>query len=288
MFQFLYGLSLPLQKYIFFISAPFFATGIRMVFAGIGLLSFAVFIQKCNYVGKDNFWIYIRLIFCGMYGKYLLRSWALLYLPVAKIAFLFLMTPFITVLVSSFWYKEKLLMQQWIGLLLGFGGVLSLIILKTPTEFLYKELCYVSLPELALCGSILFHVYSMITISELINKKKESPIIVNGVRMFGGGLLLLITSFLTEDFLPVTHASLFIVLTMMLIFMSNCISNYWYVLLFKKYSITFISLMDFVHPLTTAFYGWIFFGEIITWHYLVSASIIFSGLYLFNQKKIIC
>ena len=52
-------------------------------------------------------------------------------------------TPFVAAIFSYAWFKEKLSFNQWIGLLIGFVGVVPLVILKTKpeahlTEFLYS------------------------------------------------------------------------------------------------------------------------------------------------------
>ena len=56
--------------------------------------------------------------------------------------------------------------------------------------------------------------------------------------------------------------------------------------LLKKYSATFMSFTSFLSPLFAALYGWAFFQEIISWHFYVSAVIVFTGLYIFYQDEL--
>ena len=98
----LFGTSLPISKYLLNFSPPFFLAGIRMFIAGSILLAFNYF-RKKQFAGinRSHLYDYAQIIVIGMYLKYMLRYWALDYLPASKMAFLFNSGPFFAALFSE-------------------------------------------------------------------------------------------------------------------------------------------------------------------------------------------
>ena len=74
--------------------------------------------------------------------------------------------------------------------------------------------------------------------------------------------------------------------TLVLIIISNIIAYNLYGTLLKKYTITFLTFAGFVCPVFGAGFGWLFFGEVITWHYGLALALIMVGLYLFHQEEV--
>ena len=285
--QALYGTSIPISKFLLSLCPPFFLTGVRMVVAGIVLLFYKLFIDKEKFVfEKKHLWLYAQIILFGIYFKYLLRYWALSLLPAAKLSFMLNTTPFIAALFSFVWFGEKLTKKQWIGLWIGFLGLMPLLLLRTPKEALMGQLFFISWPEVAVFVAIACHTYGMVVARTLIRDHKSSAAGINGVRMLGGGILALFTAFFWEGFFPITDVGTFSIWLLGLVFISNIVCHSWYLRLLKNYSVTFISLTDFISPLTTAFYSWLFLKEAITWHYGVCAVTVFAGLYLFHQDEL--
>jgi drug/metabolite transporter (DMT)-like permease len=56
--------------------------------------------------------------------------------------------------------------------------------------------------------------------------------------------------------------------------------------LLKKYTATFLAFAGFLGPLFSAFYGWLFLSEVITWHFYLSAVLVFAGLYMFYKHEL--
>jgi len=283
----LFGTSLPISKYLLQFSPPFFLAGIRMFVAGLLLLVFNYFRKKqFSDINRSHIFDYVQVIVIGIYLKYMLRYWALDFLTASKMSFLFNSGPFIAALFSYFAFNERLTIKQWAGLFIGFVGFIPILITSSTAEQSFGEFMYISWPELAVFLAVMAHCYGMIVSRKIIRKHGHSASLANGVRMFGGGLLALITSYFVEQSEAVTHIGTFIGWLGLLILISNIICHNFYLKLLKRYTVTFLSFADFLSPLFVAFYGWLFLHEAITWHYFASAAIVFSGLYLFYQDEL--
>ncbi len=287
----LFGLSLPISKILLQYAPPFFLSGIRMFIAGIILLAFNYFRgsskTKANTQLKTaHIYLYAQIIFFGVYLKYILRYWGLSHMSSIKLSFLLNMSPFMAAFFSYLAFSEKLTKKQWIGILIGFLGLIPVLLVKSGGEATWGELFFISWPEIAIIAAVASHCYGMIIARKLIKHNNYSSSMTNGIRMFGGGVLALLTAFMFEGFFPVTDVVPFAGWLALLLVLSNIICHNMYLQLLRKYSVTFLSFTDFLIPLFTAFYGWAFLHEAITWHYVVSTPLVFAGLYLFYQDEL--
>jgi len=266
---------------------PFFLAGSRLLLAGIILLGYSKWHTKQAAVfGMSHAGLYCRMLFFGVYAKYMLRYWSLQYVSATKMAFIFPITPFVSATLSFLTVQEKGTFKQCIGMLIGFFGIMPIILSTSTREQLAGELFFISLPELALLFAIIAHCYGMIVTRTLLRTKSQPVLLVNGIRTIGGGLLCLFTAFITEGLFPVTQVVPFIFGITILIIMSNIICHGWYLHLLKRYSVTFLSFTDFLNPLFTAVYGYFFLQEILTWHYAVSAVLVCIGVYVFYTDEL--
>lgn len=285
----LFASSFSLSKAILQYTTPTFLVGVRMVVAGIILLAYQYFSPREKFkVKKKHIWLFLQIILFGIYISYLLRFWGLKYMPSFKAAFIYNLSPFLSSYYSYLFFNERITKKQWLGLMIGFIGLLPVIMSSSASEQVLGEFAFISWPELAIIGAVILHSYSWIVVRKLVKDKSYSPMMVNGISMTCGGMLALGTSFATETITAtplVTHIKPFLILLTAVILISNIICHNLYGFLLKKYSATFLSFAGFLSPLFTALYGWLFLGEIITWHFYVSAAIVFIGLALFYQDE---
>ena len=108
--------------------------------------------------------------------------------------------------------------------------------------------------------------------------------------MLCGGFLALTHSFIAgEQWAPIPVNSLepFLINTIIMCIISNIISYNLYGALLKKFSATFLSFAGLVTPMFTALFAFIFFREVISWHFF-SAMLLFAvGLKVFHQEELI-
>ena len=268
---------------------PLFFVGSRMMLAGAILLGYQFFCHREKFVLKRcHFWQVFRLAAFNIYLTNVFEFWGLKYLTSFKTCFIYSLSPFLSALLSYFIFSEKMTAKKWIGLIIGFIGLTPIFLNGTSSEELAGHIGIFSWAELAVVLAALCSVYGWILLRQLVKDGGYSPFMVNGASMLIGGGLALIHSFCVEtwDPIPVTSMIPYLECTLLLIVISNLICYNLYGSLLKKYSATFISFAGFVTPLFTAFLGWVYLGEAVTWPFYLSMIIVFSGLLIFYQEEL--
>lgn len=283
----LFASSFSMGKVLLRYTTPIFLTGIRMFLGGLILLTYQYFYENKHFKFKArHIKYYAQIVFFGIYITYILRFWALNYLPSSKTCFLYNLSPFLSAIFSYFIFSEKMNKQKIAGLLIGCFGLIPMLLSTTPMEQVIGEFSFLSLPELAVLISVATHTYSWIVMRKLVKDKSYSPMMVNGISMTAGGFFALVTSYFTEGVAPITNFVPFATTLAAVILISNIICYNFYGYLLKKYTATFLSFAGFLGPLFAGLYGWLFLDETITWHFYLSSVIVFIGLYLFYQEEL--
>ena len=88
-------------------------------------------------------------------------------MPSSKMAFFGTLDPFVTALYSYAMHKERLTARKWIGMILGFVGMLILIVKTTPLDEQFKAFSVVSYPELAAFWAIVLSRFGWINAQQL-------------------------------------------------------------------------------------------------------------------------
>src|ERR1700733_393911 len=133
--QALWASSIPISKILLTVAPPILVTGIRMTCAGALLLAYqSLFARASIRLAHKHWWLYAQIIFFGIYAKYILRNWGLTAMTTTKMAFMLNITPFLVALFSYWAFNERLSRLQWIGLILGFLGLIPILCLSCPAE----------------------------------------------------------------------------------------------------------------------------------------------------------
>lgn len=285
--QALWASSIPMSKIILQFTSPIFLTAARMLIAGALLLFYEQFFTKQKLRFESRHWhFYVQIIFFGIYLKYILRYWSLNQLSTTKMSFMLNLTPFFVAFFAYLTFNEKLTLKKWIGLILGFASLIPILTISSSMGDLSSQLLLFSWAEIGVFAEIAAHSYSMIVMRKMVRDSDYSASMTNGIRMFGGGILALITTYFFETFVPITQLGTFLGWLGAIIIISNIVCHNLYIYLLKKYSATFLSFTDFLSPLFVAFYGWLFLHETITWHYSVSTALVLIGLSLFYYDEL--
>lgn len=283
----LFAGSYTLGKMLLTHTSPSLLAGLRMTIAGTALLVYHYFAPHKQPVFKrEHLTDFAQIIFFGFYITYVLRFWGLREMPSYKAVFLHNIAPFATALYSYLLFNERISKKQIVGLLIGFVGLIPILLTSSKQEQLAGEWLFLSWPELAVIASVLASSYSWILVHKMINKNHYAPTMISGISMTFGGFLGLITACLSENALYITDPARFTALFLVVILVSNIICHTLYGHLLKTNTATFISFASFLTPLFAAFYGWAFLQERITWHFYASSFIVFIGLYLFYQDEL--
>lgn len=299
----LFASVFTLQKAALEYTEPFFLVGSRMVFAGVLLLSYhalstyyrSYFASTPYGSASENFKLPVknigRLLCLAVFNIYLtntLEVWGLKYLTTAKTCFFYSLSPYFAALLCYFLFNERLTRKKWLGLIVGFVGFIPILASHTQEEELLGSFFVFSWPELAVMGAAFCSVYGWILLRQLIKENQYSPMFANGFSMLVGGCMALAHSYGVENWdpVPVLEFQPFIECTLLLLLISNLIAYNFYGYLLKRFSATFLSFAGFITPLITAFFGWIFLGETISWPFYLSTAMVFSGLFVFYYEEL--
>ncbi len=283
----LFSSSFSVGKILLTHVSPILLVGIRMIPAGLILIGYQLWRhQKLPKLHKDELFLYLQIIVLGIYAAYIFRFWGLKYLASSKTALLFNASPFFTALYSYIFFQERITSKQWLGLIIGFVGLIPILMTTSSTEQMLGEFLYISWPEIAILIAVALHSYGWIVVRKLVKHNDHSPAMVNGVTMLFGGILALITAPFLEELKPIVHPIPFLGWLSYVIIVSNIICYNLYGYLMKHYTATFVSFAGFIVPIFAGLIGWGFLHESISWHFYVSCLIIFVGLYLFYQDEL--
>lgn len=304
----LFAITFTLAKAVLFYVQPLFFIGIRMILAGSLLLGYMAYKKQLS-IKRESLFLLAQIALFHIYIAYLAEFWALQYTSSAKTALIYNFSPLITALLAYGFTQEWLTKRQWLGLFVGFLGLIPWIYSTSDCEFVAGRWGSISAPEIALLIAVISACYGWLVMNRLIKTYQYSPILINGIGMLSGGLLALATSFYFEGFpafierssqeicaqqsyftpfLTVEYGAFvhFLVYLFLLIIVANIICYNLYGYLLTKYSPTFLSFSGFLCPLFAAFFGWLFFNEVISVYFLLTFPFIIAGLYLFYQDEL--
>jgi drug/metabolite transporter (DMT)-like permease len=282
--SFLYALSastFTISKHILAYSPPLFFIGVRMILAGMVL--FLPFLPKLRFekISSSDFWLFLQICLFHIYASYVFDIWALQYITSSDAALIYCLSPFFTALLSWLWFNEQFSLKQIGAMILGFAGLLPLV-------YGYHHEGASSLLALGvMILSVLASVYGWIIFAELTAKRNYSPLLINSVGMFFGGIGSLLTSFACESWCmyPTTDIIPFLGWTALIILAGNILFYNLYGYLLRHHSATFLSLAGFLCPIFAALFGIFFLKESINAGFIFSLVTIPFALYFFERGK---
>jgi drug/metabolite transporter (DMT)-like permease len=198
-----------------------------------------------------------------------------------KAALIFNLSPFLTVLFAYLLTGSKLNFRQSLGLIIGCIGVIPVLLTSTNLETTSSE-WFVSWAELASIIATASISYSLVIMQKLI-KTNGCPVpLANGISMLAGGGITLFMAFLIET--PLIKSSPLEVALFALfqaVVINLCCAN-WRAHLLKKYSPTFMSFASLLVPISATCYGWLLFGETVSFNFIISFIIVVIGLGIYS------
>lgn len=278
-------------KVVLVYSTPLFLTASRMILAGTILLIFLAFRNRKEFsLNARKFGLIALLALLCIFLTNILEFWGLQYLSSAKTCFIYSLSPFLSALFSYLHFKEKMTRQKWIGMGIGFLGILPVIAMQTGSENLFSAFSFFSWPTLAVMGAALFSVYGWVILRLMVKDNEFSPMMANGGSMLLGGIMSLIASLCIDTWQPVPIAAggvgTVVLGTIGMTFLYNifCYNLYGYLL--KKYTATFLSFMGLLSPIFASLFGWLFLGEPIQWQIFFATGVISVGLWIVYRAEL--
>jgi drug/metabolite transporter (DMT)-like permease len=286
LFASLFGINKATLEY----TEPFFLIGSRMFLAGLLLTGHQLIFNRKNICFKTQHILPLFLLgLLNIYVTNIAEIWGLQHMVSAKACLIYSISPFLAALVAYFVLKETLNAKKWLGLCIGIFGLIPIFMIQSPSEHTMGEIGHISLPEIALLIAVLCSVYGWTLLKKIINNYRYSPLMANGISMILGGALALCHSYLAGETwapIPVTQFKPFIQNTLWMCLISNIVCYNLYGYLLKRYTATFMSFAGLITPFFASFFGWVFLGEIITWHFFASIALFSIGLTLFYLEEL--
>lgn len=309
LFYLLMASTFTIAKTAVFYVKPIYFIALRMLIAGGILLSYFYLLKRETWSIRRSDWLLFgQLILFHIYLAYTLEFWSLTHpdMSSAKACLLYSLSPFITALLCYFIYKQRMSVQQWIALIIGFLGMLPVLIEPDLGQSFLGRFGRLSYAEVGLLIAIASSAYGWILMKDLITRG-YSPGLANGIGMFGGGILALITAIFKEGSYPLTgqvYPQDLIGIWLMpylagwtpllmgvgclvaLIIIANLIGYNLYGFLLKTYSPTFLAFVGFITPFFAVIFGWIFLFELPSTPFFLSLGLTVASLYLFYRDEL--
>lgn len=266
-------------------SPPIFLTGFRMMLAGVLLLGYLALTQRSAFkLEKKQI---ISLAFLGFFSIYLsniLEFWALQHLSAAKTCFIYSLSPFFAAFFSYLHFGEKMNLKKWVGLSIGFIGMIPVLLSQTGSEDLLNAYGFLSWPAIAVMGAALCAVYGWVLLRLIVKDHMISPLMANGSSMLLGGMLAFSHSFFTEGWNPIPVAfsnfNPFLGWVVVMAFVSNILCYNLYGMMLKRFTATFLSFLGLLSPIFASLHGWIFLNEPPSSVIFLSTGIVSLGLWI--------
>lgn len=284
------------QKETLQYTEPFFLIGARMTFAGFLLLAYEAAFNFKKFKNLKNFKFkashiapLVMLAIANIYLTNIFEIWGLSNMDSSKACLLYSLSPFLAALVAFFVLKEKLSKKKWLGMLVGFIGLIPILYTQTETEIATGKIFIFTFAEIAMVGAVLFSVYGWILLKKVISVHNFTPIMANGVSMTLGGLLALCHSYLSGENwqpIPVNNLSAFVGYSLIMCLISNIICYNLYGYLLKRFTATFMSFSGLVTPLFASLFGYFFLNEQIGVFYFIAVGFFAVGLTIFYLEEI--
>lgn len=269
---------------------PIFLIGSRMAFAGVLLVTHQyLFNRKIFKTLNKKAWIdFLLLGFIAIYVTNIFEIWGIERMSSAKACFIYSVSPFLSGLFSYLLFREWLTRRKWLGMFLGFIGLIPLQMHSFAQSSLSESGSLVG--DLALLIAVVASVYGWILLKQIVTRHGQSLLLANGFAMLFGGSLALIHSFFAGESwapVPVSNYEYFLMNTLAMCLISNIVCYNLYGYLLKRYSATFMSFAGLITPLFASFFGWLFLGETLSLHFVISFILFVLGLYLFHKDELI-
>jgi len=257
-------------------SDPFAALAFRFFFVAIGFFIFAVFTKQIILTNAKNLLqsIFSGVLFHGIYLGGVFYSVSI-GMPTGVAALIVTLQPILTNALAGKFLGEKISLQQWIGVILGFFGATLVLGFDIGT----------TLPVFGVIAS--FIALIAITTSTLWQKKigNNLPLSVSNMYQAIGGCLfhVAIIIIFTDPYINFTYT--FLIAMSHQIFLVSFGAFTILMFLIKNSSASKTVSIFFLIPPTTAIMAWLFLNEVLTNLDLIGFTVATLGVYIATRKN---
>jgi len=256
---------------------PLQLTGIRQTLAGISLILFFIFrTKKLPTVQELKFHFICGFLLIACSNG--LTTWGIQYIPSFLGALIGCLMPFVLIIGSAIFYKEKIKPMVILSLVFGFIGV-ALLLSSFAEEF--KSPHFILGIILSLIGVVTWTSGTLITAK---NKLNINPIEGIGWQMLIGGILLLFASLLSGQHVPLQSIAMegWILLIYLTIF-GSIVAFVCYLYALKQLPLSLVSIYVYINPIIALLMGMIFLHEKINALMCIGIVVILISIYLVKR-----
>ena len=256
-------------------SNPFAALAFRFFFVAVGFYLFSLYSKNSIIIRKNNIIesVLSGVLFHGFYLGGVFYSISI-GMPAGVAALIVTLQPIFTNILSGPILNEKITIKQWFGAILGLVGAILVLGLDLGAE----------IPVLGLIATIIALI--AITSSTIWQKKISNnlPLSVSNFYQAIGGCLFhtLIIILFVKPYIDFTKT--FYIAMSHQIFLVSFGAFTILMYLIKKNSANKTVSIFFLIPAVSAFMGWFFLGEILTYIDLIGFFIATIGVYIATRK----
>jgi len=272
------------------VSPPLFLTASRFLLAALLFLGYLLLRDRNSFkITIKQFFLIVALGISGTYLTNAFEFWSLQHLTAAKTCFIYSLCPFFSAFFSYIHFNEKMNKRKWLGLAIGFTGIIPVLALQKGAEELTSTIPFLSWPELAMVGASICTVYGWILL-RLILQSRVSILMANGMSMLIGGLIALLHSCLSENWSPLpvasSHFGAFFQGILIMTFISNILGFNLYGLMLKKFTATFLSFMGLLSPIFASISSWLILNETPSPVIFLSTAVVSIGAWLVYSAEL--
>lgn len=254
---------------------PLYSLTLRFIISTL-ILYPLIFYKKLKLPASLKEFLILGLPGLFMYGfHYALVYFAELSIDSSLMSVLFASFPLFVGLLSYLFLKEeKLTLKIWLGIILGFLGVLVISIgsLKTSGKIFEGTLLGIVGVVAAAIGMIIHKA----------NHVKKDILVSVTVQMTLGGIPLLLAALIFEDYSAISISAVSAGSILYLAVFSTVIAFLSYYYLMARVTAVVASSTAYVTPLVAIFIGMVFFGESMTGFIIAGAVLILLGCFLIS------
>ena len=253
---------------------PYFIVTSRILFSALILIIPVIYFK---YRFK---WKMLRsFIILGLINAvipYILITWGEIYIPSWLASILLSIVPFFTNLFAALFFKEEnFSLQKLAGLLLGFAGVIVLMLNNNGSQPSSHYLAILAIMVAAICYSA-SNIYTRKYTAEI------PPILLAFGQMISAFIIITPIALGMESPIVLPRENLTWISLITLGIFSGAIALVLFFSLIKSIGPSRTSLVTYAFPLIGVILGILFLGEKASWHLLAGAPLIICGILVVN------
>lgn len=267
---------------------PLLLAGISALGGGLVLMITLFFTSERKQFDVKMISRIFPIAFCITFAAGILRFYALAHLSSYQVAFFSALDPLLTAILSYFLKGQSLNKIEIVGVT---GAIVGSIPMLLSMAHAPGQTTIAILPMLAVFGYIIINRYGWIKMSDVTREQGYSVSHIVSIMSLMGGSLSLGSSLIVDRHCTSLLSCFFsfplLCMFVYVMLISTLVCSQAYTSLLKEYSVTFMSLTEFLTPLFVTFYGWLFLHEKITYHFFLSALLVLTSLAIFTFSRTI-